>query len=100
MASEEYLQRQRESIRSFRVDADLKERLGEFAEMNTVSQSEVVCDAMRMFIDGTVPPPRQTTSARLSAWVPPELYVEFRKAAEKQGVPVVRALTASLEEIL
>lgn len=89
------------AIRSVRVPQGMGERIKTFADRNDTSASEVVREAMQAFIDDKVPfEDRMRTTERITVWVPPELFAQFKAKVTAKGLTITSALESSVEGIL
>lgn len=89
------------AIRSVRVPDGMGERLKKFADANSMSVSEIVRDAMQAYIDDKVPfEDRMRTTERITVWVPPEMFAQFKAKVKANGLTITSALESSVEGIL
>lgn len=97
---EDYLRRQRERIKHLRLSPEVYARVRQYAKINGLSNSEAIREVMAKYVAGLPVTGRQSRSRRVSLWIEPQDYKAFTDEAHKNGLSIVGALEAALEEVV
>ena len=90
---------QADRIQTLRVTQDLYDKVAVYADDNSLSISEALREILGAYANGDVMPPhRQRRTRRVSFWIDPADWVEFRKRAERDKVSIADAAEAAIKE--
>lgn len=92
---------QADRIQTVRVTDDLYDRVATYADDNSLSISEAMGEILSAYANGDVmPPKRKRRSRRMSIWIDPAEWVNFRKRAARDKVSLSDAVEAAIKEAL
>lgn len=86
-------------VQTFNITEQWYDRVAKYADDNSLSVSEAFTEIITAYANGEVPPPqRQRRSRRVSIWISPQKWSAMRKKAQKDGVRLIDAIEAAIEE--
>jgi hypothetical protein len=96
----EYLERQRQRIKHIRLTPEMYARVERYAADNGMSVSNAIREVIAKYVDGLPVVGRRSRSRRVALWIEPETWHAFAEKAQGEGLTMVAALEAAMEEVL
>lgn len=88
-----------EKLQTIRMTDELYDRVAQYADDNAMPVSEALREVLGAYARGEVTPPdRRRRSRRVSLWIDPTLWTQFKVRSAHDGVSITDAIEEAIKE--